>query len=344
MTLTAAAPNKPVNTPERRVSVTRTLKQEAEKIDIEAQVRDWKPKTGILDRIKKIKGEEPFVVTLTHDMGMDLLTLNDFHHNRTLTWKKIRRFVGEMNADEWGQYNGDTIKISWDFQLLDGQNRLVAVVLSGKPYRVIIAPWIDPKLFAKMDMVENRTAAHIATILGWGTNANQVGHLVKNILLYKQKGVLKSSVSETDIRNYEVSKFIENNKKTMEFLVDFLGYAKANWARNTKKWFTVPQWVTALYILRDLPGMEEEALKFMERFAKGTGYSERSPILHARRHFETEFKHFLERKKRNKIPTNLLTLKYNVLFTAWNHYINRESVESINIDIESKHIVKPNFR
>lgn len=249
-----------------------------------------------------------------------------------------------MSEDEWGQYNGDTLRFGWNYQLLDGQNRLISVVMSGKPYTVIMACWIDPKLFSKMDMVENRTAAHIASICGWGTYANQIGHTVKNILLYKRKGILKPTVTENDIHNYEVSKFIESNKKTMEFLVDFLGFAKSHWARDTKKWFTVPQWVTALYILRSLPGMEEEALKFIDKFAKGSGYREGSPILHARRHFETEFSRLLEKKRRNKIPTNLLTLKYNVLFTAWNHYVNRETVQGINIDIESKHIVKPNFR
>lgn len=339
----AEAPTKASQGPKRIVPLTRTLKKQTNKIDTADRIKNWKIKTDIIKIIKAIKGKMPWVQVIDPDMAMDLLTLNDRHHNRPLTWKKINEYIEEMKAGEWGQYNGDTIRISTDIQLLDGQNRLWACVLSGVNLEVIIAPNIDPKMFSKMDRGENRTAAHMATICGWGTNPNQAAHTVKNILLYKSTGQIKGSVSDKHIPNFKVSNFMEN-KRVMEKLIDDLGWAKAEWVHKTGKWFTAPQWATIFYILRDNPGMEVEARKFLDKFALGSGYHEKSPIRQARRHFETEFKHLLVGKKKNIIGTDLLTLKFNVIFTAWNHYINRDSVESITVDPAAKYIVKPNFR
>jgi hypothetical protein len=183
----------------------------------------------------------------------------------------------------------------------------------------------------------------MATINGFGANKGQVAYAVKAILLYEKFGQIKSSIFKNRIPNYEVNRFMQD-KDRMSHLIDDIIMAKWRWMKDTKDFFTAPQWATAYYILRTLNGMENKARKFMDQFASGNELSARSPIRAARRHFENEFKHLKEGKHRNTVSGALLTIKINTLFTAWNHEINKESVGDIKIDAESKFIVKPNFR
>lgn len=311
------------------------------KIEIEDIIRSHKPTTNIIAQIKKANG--PFYANLTPDMCLDLLSLNDFNHNRNLNWVKINGFLEQMNIGEWCNNNGDTISISTEMQLIDGQNRLVAAYMAGYTLEfMIIAPNCPPKSFAYKDIGENRSASDMATINGFGTNKVQVAYCVKSIIMYEKTGQIRSTIFKNRVRNYEVNKFMQDTKK-MNRIIDDIGIAKTKWAHDTN-FFTPPQWATAYYILRTLPHMEDEARKFIDKFADGNDMKANSPIRVARRHFETDFKHLLQGKQRNRITSGLLTIKLNTLFTAWNHYVNKESVSDIKIDAESKYIVKPNFR
>lgn len=337
-----AVANKAANAPTRFTSITRLHHDKTPKIDIIEILRSHTPNTGVFDQIKKAKG--PFYLNITPEIGLDLLKLNDFNHNRDLNWQKIHNYYQQMIDGEWCNNNGDTIRVSTEMQLLDGQNRLVAAYMARFTLEMmIIAPNCPPKSFAYIDIGENRSAKDMATINGFGTNKGQVAYVVKAILLYEKFGKIQGAIFKNRIPNYEVNRFMQD-KDRMSRIVDDIAYAKLKWMKDTKDFFTAPQWATAYYILRSLSGMEGTARKFMDKFASGIEFSAKSPIRAARRHFETEFRYLLENKQRNRISAALLTIKFNTLFTAWNHEVNKESVNDIKIDPESKFIVKPNFR
>jgi hypothetical protein len=337
-----AAANKAANAPTRFTAIQRSHIDKTPKIDIADIIRNHTPNTGVIDKLKKATG--PFYLNITPEICLDLLKLNDFDHNRDLNWKKIHNYYLQMVAGEWCNNNGDTIRTSTELQLLDGQNRLVAAYMAKFTLEMmIIAPNCPPKSFAYIDIGENRSASDMATINGFGANKGQVAYAVKAILLYEKFGQIKSSIFKNRIPNYEVNRFMQD-KDRMSHLIDDIIMAKWRWMKDTKDFFTAPQWATAYYILRTLNGMENKARKFMDQFASGNELSARSPIRAARRHFENEFKHLKEGKHRNTVSGALLTIKINTLFTAWNHEINKESVGDIKIDAESKFIVKPNFR
>lgn len=328
--------------PTRYSAIKRDVTEKIPRIEIEDIIRKHKPTTGIVDQIKAATG--PFYANITPEMALDLLTLNDFNHNRDLKWDNINSYYEQMLIGEWCNNNGDTISISKTMQLIDGQNRLVAAYMAKFTLEMmIIAPNCPPKSFAYKDIGGNRSASDMATINGFGANKGQVAYAVKSILLYEKTGQIKASIFKQRIANYEVNRFMQDRQR-MSRIVDDIGIAKARWHHDTNNFLTTPQWAVVYYILRTLPGMEDKARKFMDKFADGTDLSAKNPIRAARRHFENEFKHLLQNKQRNKISSGLLTIKLNTLFTAWNHYINGESVNDIKIDPESKFIVKPNFR
>lgn len=342
---TSSAATKAANAPARFSVVSRTLPDDNPKLDTEAIMAAHKPKSGILQKVKNATG--PFAETLTKDMCLDLLSIN-IDHNRTLNWKKINRYVGQMKSGEFIQYNGDTVRLAYfpktnEDKLFDSQNRLWAAVIADVPLTVVIVAKIDERAIPTVDTGEMRTAAHMATINGFGAHANQLAYCIKNILYYKKSGKIKGNVSSNDIPNFEVDNFMHNKVETAR-LDKEIGYAKLYWMRANNKFFTAPQWVTAFYLLRTLPGMEDMARTFMDRFADGVDLRPTSPIKKARSHFETEFKYLTQGKERNKVDRKWLTIKFNVLFTAWNHYVNKETVNDIKINLDQVEIVKPIFR
>jgi hypothetical protein len=338
-------PSKAQSSPQRYSTPLRVTKEEKRpKLNTEEIINSWTVKTNIIQKIKTAK--HPWDEIITPDMALDLLTLNDPHHNRHPNWDKIYRYVDLMVSGEWGQDNGDTITIGSDMKLIDGQNRLWAVYISKVPLLNIIAPNKPPKTFASKDLGENRNAAHMATIAGFGNHANELAYIVKNILYYKKTGQVKGAVSHQMVPNHKVTEFFEN-KKEVSRLNKELEYAKNVWMRKTNKklYFTSSQWVIAFYLLRSLPGMEDEARVFMEKFADGSELKANSPIKKAKNLFDTEFSLFSlnKQKKRNTAPQ--LTIKLNTLFTAWNHHVNKETLSGdIKIDVTTKYVVKPNWR
>lgn len=330
------------NAPTRFTAIQRNSVEKIPKIDIADILLHHKLSTDIVDKIRN--ATTPFYVNITPEIGLDLLKLNDFNHNRDLDWKLIYDYYIQMVEGEWCNNNGDTIKVSTELQLLDGQNRLIAAYMAKFTLELmIIAPNCPPRSFAYMDIGKNRSGSDMVKINGFGTKKSQLAYAIKAILLYEKFGQIKSSIFRSRIRNYEVNKFIQDKQRTAR-LVDDIGIAKARWMKDTKDFFTAPQWAAAYYILRMQPGMEDEARIFLDKFANGNDLRATSPIRICRRYFENEFKHLKLDKERNKIHSGWLTIKFNTLFTAWNHYVNKESINEIRIDPKSDRVVKPNFR
>jgi hypothetical protein len=86
--------------------------------------------------------------------------------NRPPKAKKVQQFSDDIKEGKWG-LTGDTIKFGTDGRLLDGQNRLSAVVRSGKAIETHIVFGIDPALFSHMDIGKPRNAADILHIAGF---------------------------------------------------------------------------------------------------------------------------------------------------------------------------------
>ena len=69
------------------------------------------------------------VVMVTPELAAEWLTHNT--HNRGLKPIAIKRFAEDMTTGDW-QWNGESIRFAADGTLLDGQNRLHAIVDSGE--------------------------------------------------------------------------------------------------------------------------------------------------------------------------------------------------------------------
>lgn len=96
------------------------------------------------------------VVEVTPELAKKWLSNNP--NNRTPKARKITRYANDMLADKW-YMTGEPIKFDPSGALLDGQNRLYAVIQADKPVTMLVARGIERQAQAVMDTGVSRTAA-----------------------------------------------------------------------------------------------------------------------------------------------------------------------------------------
>lgn len=315
-------------------------KELVKKIDYDSIVKAWTIQTNILERIKKNDPDKPFYVDMTPQMAMDILTINDVDQNRIIDWSVVDIYADQMKRKKWKEKNGDTICVSKTMQLLDGQHRLWAIYLSGETIIVSLVTGLEDDVFAFKDIGRKRNAADIVHINGLGANSGQIGQTIKAIILYKKKSIVKGTANDRDVLNHEVNEFVRN-KTEMNKIVKALGRAKVYWMSFNANYFTAPQWAFVFYTLQGLPGMQDQAVEFIERFADCNNLKATSPIKVVRNYFENDFKHLAKQNKKNRTNKASIHTKVKHLFEAWNLWIRGEKVSEIKVDLLEAVIAKP---
>lgn len=99
------------------------------------------------------------------DADKALMLLRGNTRNRPLNEQNVALFAQQMKDGRW-QFNGDTICLSSDGTIIDGQNRLHAVVRSGVPLKAIVVRDLPFSVFDTKDIGRRRTHGDTLAILG----------------------------------------------------------------------------------------------------------------------------------------------------------------------------------
>lgn len=121
------------------------------------------------------------VETITPDIAEAWLGRNT--RNRNVKQRKVAQFKRAMKLGEW-IVTGEAVKFAFDGRLLDGQNRLTAVVESGVTIRSLVVRGLPSEAQDVMDTGAARTAADALAIHGHA-NANVLGAAVRQLVLWK---------------------------------------------------------------------------------------------------------------------------------------------------------------
>lgn len=311
--------------------------------DVKELLDNWKTKGDLVKKIKSAEKLAVFYHTITPDDAMDLLKMNDTGKNRHIKWKKLENYVRAKKNKKWKEKNGDTIRISKTFKLLDGQHKLWAIVISGIPCDYIIATGLDDDVASFIDIGANRSAADITSINGYQNHDNALAYAIKCIILFERKSIFKGGVSIDEVPNYEVNEW-QQDQARMERMVRDLEMIKSTWIPWKKDFFTAPQWLAILYILRTIPGQQKNAIDFLAQFAEGSNLTRNSPIKIARSYFENNLEQFTKYKSRKRTSFPILTIKVKVLFAAWDLWLDGATVSKIDIDEVNVEIKKPSWK
>jgi hypothetical protein len=96
------------------------------------------------------------VMLITPDIARELLVMNVA--NRPLNITRVNELAKLMRDGQW-IYNGDTIRISSENVLLDGQTRLNAIIKAGIPQWYIVVSNLSPVAFDTIDRGRKKTVS-----------------------------------------------------------------------------------------------------------------------------------------------------------------------------------------
>jgi hypothetical protein len=109
-------------------------------------------------------GIEVYFAKVGPDEARELLKLNT-KGQRMISEHAVERYAGDMATQDW-IINGDTIKISKDNELLDGQHRLTSIVVSGEAQVLLIVWGVDKDAMLTIDAGRKRTYADLLRMRG----------------------------------------------------------------------------------------------------------------------------------------------------------------------------------
>lgn len=118
----------------------------------------------------KTKSMRIELVTVNKAVAEELLKSNEV--NRNQKEKVIKKYANDMRKGVWKQNTAELIKFSKTGRLLDGQHRLLAVVMADVEIPMYIAFDLDDDIFDVLDTGSVRTASDTFKIAGVSYSVN----------------------------------------------------------------------------------------------------------------------------------------------------------------------------
>ena len=144
------------------------------------------------------------------EFARTLLDMNT--RNRPKNWTIIKSYADDMTSNKW-KLNGETIKVTSDGVILDGQHRLEACLMSGVPFDTYFVEVEDANSFDTIDIGRKRTGADVFAIRG-EKNASLLASTIGMLCEYEMFGSLASR--NTKKKHGQLENFLEANPRVRE--------------------------------------------------------------------------------------------------------------------------------
>jgi hypothetical protein len=249
------------------------------------------------------------VVQVTPELAQEWLTRNT--RNRVPKPKRIEAFARDMQAGRWLE-NGDAIRFAGDHQLLlDGQNRLFGVVLSGVTVRMLVVTGLPVEAQATMDTGTSRSFADTLQIKG-EVSPNMLAATTRRCLLWTE-GVYSARSAPRAHTIGELDEFLAENPGV---------YASANVGNRVRRMVPLPGSVIGLCHWLFMQRSADDANEFCARLSDGAALPVGSPILTLR-----------NRLIRDRDTSNRLSdmEQLALVIRAWNSWRAHENLSSLQL-------------
>ena len=121
--------------------------------------------------------------TITPQLAKDLLSGN--LHNRSVSKNRVHYYAEIMKRGEWDGRNGESIKITRDGEITDGQHRLLAVIESGIPTEMMVVYNVSLQSQETIDQGRPRSLTDIFTLRGY-KNAKYLSSISKALVRWEK--------------------------------------------------------------------------------------------------------------------------------------------------------------
>lgn len=215
----------------------------------------------------------PVTKTVVIDPIWAELILEKNGRNRPLSHPRIARYSRALIAGRWN-FTGDAIQIDWNEDLLNGQHRLHAIVLSGVSMQVNLVTGLPPESQRYMDQGRARSAGNQLAVEGM-SSATQIAAIVKVYLAWAG-GQLTTEVKGVLGATDEIVEYAHEHKEQLQRAVTL--------ADRVRKNIKVMTGATGAVAYRALMLDDEAAEEFFNVLAHGANLELGSPILTFRNH------------------------------------------------------------
>lgn len=215
----------------------------------------------------------PVTKTVVIDPIWAELILEKNGRNRPLSHPRIARYSRALTAGRWN-FTGDAIQIDWNEDLLNGQHRLHAIVLSGISMQVNLVTGLPPESQRFMDQGRARSAGNQLAVEGM-SSATQIAAIVK-IYLAWTGGQLTSEAKGVLGATDEIVEYAHEHKDELQRAVTL--------ADRARKHIRVMTGATGAVAYKALMLDHEAAEEFFNILAHGANLEFGSPILTFRNH------------------------------------------------------------
>lgn len=251
---------------------------------------------------------------ITPSIAKSILELNT--NNRNVKQEVLKRYCNDMTLGNWKQDTGETIKISKNGTLLDGQHRLLAIAKTGKSVYFHVCTELDDQIFDVLDTGSSRNAGDIFGLANI-KNASKTPSIIqqyealKNDMLVArgaQKGSKHSIPALLELYKSDPNKWDIVSKKTGTW---YIGFNK----------ILYPQFIGGLYAyFSDIN--EAQADNFMNQLC--TGFDIENKTISILRNILTKDKISIKKLA----PSHKIAL----IIKTWNYYRKGKSVSILFFD------------
>lgn len=156
------------------------------------------------------------VKLITPELAKKYLEKNS--HNRRINEKTVNYYAHQMENNLW-KLTGQSISLSSENILLDGQHRLRAIIKSGKSIKMLVVFDADPDSFDVYDKGKKRSHDDSLYILGIPNSTNIASSINRYNAIVKNKSLWR--VVDMPITTNEVIQIYYSDEEKWQYCVRF---------------------------------------------------------------------------------------------------------------------------
>lgn len=233
-------------------------------------------------------------------------------HNRPMKMAYVRVLANAMTNGEWREDTGEAIKLADDGTVVDGQNRLKAVVVSGKQIRFLVMRGANKSIFKVIDSGLKRTGGDALATNGV-PNSSWISAIIKSYNAIKNQRNQDSRQGGGLSNSQVVDLYFQNERLWQEIFKKAQRYYK-EFSR-----ILTGSTIGGLYaVFHEISPSDTEI--FFDGLCRGADLSESDAVYLLR-----------QRLMSDKLSKGRLTIEYKtaLIIKAWNYHRAGRAVKSL---------------
>lgn len=268
---------------------------------------------------KGVENGRPFpeLMTISPEIAQTLLNRNPDDENRKLSKVTVRKYATDMANGKWNGLNGQTIVVSKEGFLNDGQHRLNAILQSGVKIQTMVIFGAERDSRLTLDQNKVRTSGDYLGMMGV-KNPNNIAAIATMLITYERDNFTASRhvSAPTNSGNRPTKAEIHEYATTHLKEIDRAFHAVSV---GDHKLLAQPSRLAAAYaILERTARHKSDVATFFDAILYGEGLKRGQPPLTCRRRLMTE---------RKNMPSVRETLE--TIFRAWNYFVQEKELFTV---------------